>query len=464
MLEFEEQEIKKNELPDIIIAMIVNIDFLNKIRPLYSKEYFTNGPIKRIAEWCIEYYDKYKKPVGKDIISLIESKKDSVNESELEIIKSILDNFNDSYVSDKQFNVDFYVDRAILFFKKNKLDLFINKLRAVQLNNDYEKADEIISNWERIEKTENHGVDFLDDIEKSIEAIDPDKHGQALITFQGDLGKFIRPFRRQDMVAWVGPGKRGKTFFLIEMAVLGLLNENNVWFITLEMRLPELLVRLNQRINGMASSIEYPDKDFVEVNIPYFDRSGNVYKRHERRKVLNKEDVSKKLKSLRSFTSGKLKLDFFPEGSLKASEIRTHLNNYKNYNVFVPDIILIDYPDILMPERKADPRQQIDETWKEIRRLGQETNSLIGVVSHSPKITQERDIKKGDLSEDVRKANHVTWMGAINKNEQDEEDDVVRIKLLYDRHRKVKSKKEVYIIQCLDVGGIILDSRFKEEY
>ena len=45
----------------------------------------------------------------------------------------------------------------------------------------------------------------------------------------------------------------------------------------------------------------------------------------------------------------------------------------------IPDVIIVDYADILAPEdtRQSEKRHQVDETWKALRRLSQEWHALV---------------------------------------------------------------------------------------
>lgn len=255
------------------------------------------------------------------------------------------------------------------------------------------------------------------------------------------------------------------SWMLIEIAAYASLQGLNILFVSMEMTEQQVLIRLHQRANGMLAPGETDGVGSKEIEVPTFDRNGNIYQKKEVRSEIDEYIVQKKMKDIHSLTNSNFKLVCGVSGSIKASEIQVILTNFEHYEQFIPDVILVDYPDILGPEFKGDTRDQINETWLRLRSISQEYNCLVAVISHSNKATYDRDIRQGDLSEDSRKLNHVTWAGAINQSQEDEDNGCIRISVVADRFKKFNKKKEVMVTRCLDVGGACLDSRIiKEEY
>jgi len=135
------------------------------------------------------------------------------------------------------------------------------------------------------------------------------------------------------------------------------------------------------------------------------------------------------------------------------------LDNLEHYDDFVPDVIITDYADITRSENRGEKRHQIDEIWLGHRFISQERNCLVLTASHSNKATFDRDIRQGDLSEDYRKLNHVTWAGALNQNEEENEQGIMRLSVLADRYQRFNGMNEAKVLQCLDIGQVCLDSR-----
>jgi len=250
------------------------------------------------------------------------------------------------------------------------------------------------------------------------------------------------------------------SFILTEVAFLCSLMGFNVLFFSFEMPEEDILLRLYQRITGQVSPVGNDEKDSCEVSIPYFSSNGGVDHVREKRKIVNIKDVFQKIEGIKVMAkSGRFKLECAPSGSMSVPDMLNKLDNLEHYDDFVPDVIITDYADITRSENRGEKRHQIDEIWLGHRFISQERNCLVLTASHSNKATFDRDIRQGDLSEDYRKLNHVTWAGALNQNEEENEQGIMRLSVLADRYQRFNGMNEAKVLQCLDIGQVCLDSR-----
>ena len=72
----------------------------------------------------------------------------------------------------------------------------------------------------------------------------------------------------------------------------------------------------------------------------------------------------------------------FPTGSLTVNQLKAYLDNLESTERFVPDLLIIDYPD-LMKLSKTDYRISLDELYKDIRGIAVERNIAVAAVSQS---------------------------------------------------------------------------------
>ena len=85
----------------------------------------------------------------------------------------------------------------------------------------------------------------------------------------------------------------------------------------------------------------------------------------------------------------------------------------------------------------------------------------MATVSHTNKETLYRDVRDSDVVEDIRKVNHVTMLIGVNKLQLDKEQRVQRLSVLDDRFADFNPMREAVVTQCLDIGGVYLDSRLQ---
>lgn len=460
---YERKKVWKEEERNIVIGMITNSEFLKQIQSIYKPEFLTLDYARTVSIWCSDYFKRYGEAPFEDIQSIYTVKKDSIlDETKAEEIGTFLGSLSDSFV-DKKYNIEYNIDKAVSYFKEANLDLLMERVNGFKKLKDYARAEAEIANYVRVEKNQSQGVDVYSDQDAVINAIRDESSEHVLLHLPGALGTFIRPWRRGDFVAFVGPAKRGKSYWLLEIAYLCALAGLNVAFFSFEMPEPKMLMRFYQRLTGQPMP-EGEDVKKVKVIYPSFDPNYEVNKivnlREELKSPISVRQTIRKMRSLDRVVRGKkFKMICSPPNSMSVSDMRTHLDNLEYYENFIPDVVISDYADITKPERNNEKRHQIDETWLGYRALSMDKNCLVVTASHSNKMTFDRDIRQSDLSEDNRKINHVTWMGALNQSEDDRSQGVMRISIMADRYRSFSKQVEAITLQCLDVGRVCLDSR-----
>lgn len=465
-MEYERRSVSKDQERDLITGMIVSSEFIKQINPVFKPEYLTLPYAKFVSKWSLEYWQKYEKAIDKDIIPVFESKKSEIrDEATIETIETFLNRLSERFEEQESYNVAYQVDSAIKLFKERALDLMIDRVKVAKMSGNFDQAEAEVSNFKRVEKGLGTASSVWCDIEEAMKVIHNDD-SDVVLRFPGDLGKVIRPLTVDDFIAFIGPAKKGKTFWLIELATLGSLNRKNVLFVSLEMPGKKLRERIYQRVTGEVVSRYDETSDRREVDVPYFDSAfettGRVFKKKEFRNQLSARSVIRKMKSVHSFVkSDNFRLINEPSNTFTAAALNAALDNLEHYDNFVPDIIVVDYADIMGADKRQDHRNMINDKWESLRTIGQQRKVLMATVSHTNKTTLSRDCRAEDVVEDARKLNHITLCIGINQLQEDKDNGVQRLAVLIDRVEEFNPAKEAVVTQCLAVGGVCLDSRIK---
>jgi intein/homing endonuclease len=244
------------------------------------------------------------------------------------------------------------------------------------------------------------------------------------------------------------------TWWLIWAAILAVTSKLNVAFFSLEMTERQMIRRIYQSLLG-----ETKRKPEEPINVPEFDEAGRIFMRQVTKLGVNGQDALKKKRALKRLTRGaKFKLICVPAYSMSVGGMAAHLDNMEHFDGFIPDVIVCDYADILRPETKGDHRNLIDESWRALRALAQKRHCLVFTGTHSGRATFTRDMGQGDITEDIRKLNHVACMIGLNEDKDDRDAGCMRVVTLAQRHEGAGS--EVTVLKCLDIGKPYLDSRF----
>lgn len=443
---------------ELITGLIVSTDFTKTIIPSLRLDLIEASFARTVARWCVDYYHKYEKAPGAVIQELFDAERNDLDDSVAELIENYLADLSDKYT--ESFNVEYSADNSESYLKRRNLEQLKADITACLTRNEIGEAEASVANFKRIERYAGESVDVLNDREAIAEAFH-EEHDD-LFTLPGDLGKLIKTFARGDLIAVAAPGKRGKTWWLQEIGVRALFAGLKVVFISLEMSRSQMIRRFYQNILGEPRRIR-EDEEHMVIEVPCFNAIGEIVTKEIHRSGLSVAKALRKVDSLKKMVkTGRFHLLSFPTNSIGVSGISTSLDNLEHYSKFVPDVIIVDYADYLMPEIKAEVRHQIDHTWKGLRGMAEKRHCLVVTATHTNKLTYSKDIDQDDLSEDNRKLNHVACMFALNQKPEEKRRGVMRVSLLASRHDVFDIEEQVIVLSNLTIGKPYLDSRFEK--
>ena len=157
----------------------------------------------------------------------------------------------------------------------------------------------------------------------------------------------------------------------------------------------------------------------------------------------------------------KFKLSTHPNKSLTVPEIGNILDLWERKDDFVPDVIVVDYADILAPDTSMEFRHQENDKWMLLRALSQKRHCLVITATQVDAGGYDKDrLTLKNFSEDKRKYAHVTAMYGLNQDRKGREKEIgiLRINEIVIREDAFLSSNEVYVLQNLKRGQPCLSS------
>lgn len=483
----------------ILTGAIVSTDFCRDILPLVKKRYLQVPYISRIIEWVKTYYRKYEEAPGKTIQDIFTNEKSNIDPSEVEIIETFLTRLSEEYERQDIFNVSYYEDIAEKYFKERGASVLSEDVKQLVEAGEVDKAEKIIRNYKEVAKSVSNWKNPFD--EKFIDKVFTSERKNYLFSFDGELGKLLGGFKRDWLVSVMAPEKRGKTFFLMEIAVHAVLSRLRTVFISLEMSDEDIGERIFRRI----VSERLKDGDVV---FPCFDcyknQDGSCNKKERKNRItlLNEEGkrpeysvemeykvctfcrgkkegkyipaywfvthkkkklsaakTKKRAKALERMYGDNFRLIAYPVRQANLARIRNDLETLEYTENFIPDVIVIDYADILASEdSRIVGRDSVNETWMMLKSLAQERHVVVFTGSQTTKISAEtKNVTSSSVSEDKRKRAHVDCIIFLSQTPEEKDDGVMRVST-YTRHASFNEYKQVQILQQLDLSQVVLDS------
>jgi hypothetical protein len=129
-------------------------------------------------------------------------------------------------------------------------------------------------------------------------------------------------------------------------------------------------------------------------------------------------------------------------------------------NGFIPDVVIVDYADILAPERSGlEARAAENERWARLRKLSQDFHCLVIVATQTNTDSYTKEtITRKNFSEDKRKLAHVVGMIGLHQTEEEKKAMKMRLSWVLHRECELSVYDQVICIQNLRKGTPHSDS------
>ena len=219
---------------------------------------------------------------------------------------------------------------------------------------DYGPVEKLIKDAIQISLNKDMGTDYFADPRARLLAL-KDGNGQISTGWPSVDKKLYGGFNRGELNIFCAASGGGKSLFLANLGVNWALMGLNVIYLTFE--LSERLVAM--RVDSMTTGIGTRD----------------IFR--------NIDDVELKVKTLQK-RSGHLQIKYMPSGK-NCNDIRAYLKEYQVKSGVKPDVILIDYLDLMMPlSVKVSPSDLFVKdkyVSEEIRNLAMETQCITVTAS-----------------------------------------------------------------------------------
>ncbi|HSH50344.1 MAG TPA: LAGLIDADG family homing endonuclease, partial [Bacteroidales bacterium] len=207
---------------------------------------------------------------------------------------------------------------------------------------------------------------------------------------------------------------------------------------------------------------KYPD--YIPCyNCKEWKYNGSVWlKEHNTGPELKAPEAKKVLQNFFKKYKRRFKLSTHANQTLTVKEIQNILNTWEKEDGFVPDLIVIDYADIVLPNNpRLEFRHQQNSVWMAMRGLSQERHCLVVTATQADAASYDQDtLNLKNFSEDKRKYAHATAIYGLNQDKKGREKKMglMRINELVVREDDFNVSNQVYVMQKLQMGRPFLGS------
>jgi KaiC/GvpD/RAD55 family RecA-like ATPase len=266
---------------------------------IFDPENFDNK-FKDVAEFVTAYVDKYKVMPELDIVNT-----------------SCNTDFKDVTGLPSE-NYDWLLDEFEKFSRHKALERAIIKSADLLEKGEFGPVELMIKEAVQISLNKDMGTDYFEDPKGRLMGL-KDKNGQVSTGWPNFDRKLFGGFNRGELNIFAGGSGAGKSLFLQNLAVNFAQTGLNVLYVSLELSEQLVAMRLDSMMTGLPTREIFKSLDDVELKVKVAGRN-----------------------------SGGIQIKYLPSGK-NINDLRAYIKEYQVKKGYRPDVVLIDYLDLMMP-------------------------------------------------------------------------------------------------------------------
>ena len=251
-------------------------------------------------------------------------------------------------------NYEWLMNEFEQFSRHKGLERAILKSADLLEKGEYGPVEKMIKDAVQISLNKDMGTDYFEDPRARLESL-KNANGQISTGWPSVDKKLYGGFNRGELNIWCAASGGGKSLFLANLGVNWALQGLNVLYLTFELSENLVAMRMDSMMTGVATREVFKNLDDVELKV----------------KMLGKQ-------------SGSVQIKYMPSGK-NCNDLRAYLKEYQVKKGFKPDILLIDYLDLMMPMSvKVSPSDLFVKdkyVSEELRNLAMETQAIVVTAS-----------------------------------------------------------------------------------
>ena len=339
----------------VLSSLLTHKDFLTNIHDIISDEYFENSAQKWIIKEILKYYDKYHTTPTLEVLKVELQKIDN------EVLQiSLKDQLKQAFVASDE-DLDYVQEEFTNFCKNQQLKKALMTSVDLLKAGDFDGIRNIVDNALKAGQDKNVGHEYNKDIEEryreNSREIVPTPWERINDLLEGWLWNW-------DFGLIFGNPGGCKSWSLVALGGYAVRLGYNVLHYTLE---------LGEDYVGKRY-----DSFFTKVPVDKITSFRN------------------KVEELVPDLKGQLIIKEFPTGRATVSTIESHINKCSDMGV-KPDLIIIDYVDLLQGRKKSRERKdEIDDIYTSTKGLARQLNIPVWSVSQVNRAGAQDKIIEGD--------------------------------------------------------------------
>ena len=416
------------------------------------------GPHRLIAARIYAYLDSFKKPPGDHLPDILADKLEAKSGDEAAYYADIVESI---HAAKAGIHADYVMATLEVFIKRQSLrSVAVDLTKALQRDTEesLEEAQKLIASAQyQSLKVFDPGT-RLSDKKRSLLYLD--SAHDAFPTGIPELDKRGFGPTRKELWLLIANSSAGKSWSLGHLAKMTLMHRLKVSHITLEMSEKRAAQRYHQAFFAMSKRNE-------TFNVTKFQRDtlGRISGFDDVRVTpgLSLDDPAIRKKLERRIDRWSLRLldniiiKEFPTGTLTVPQLKAYLDNLETAEKFTPDLLIVDYPDLMKLSKHERHDLALDETFKELRGIAVSRNIALAAVSQSHRsAAKAKQVGMENVAEAYSKIAHSDVVLTYTQTAQEQKLGLARLYVA--KGRNDSDKFTIVISQSYRTGQFVVDS------
>jgi len=356
--ETETREYSEDKQKLLIDVLLSDNEIFSRCQNILNADYFVNK-FRSSVRYILKYVNEYS------VLPKIEQVNAETGQK-FSYIDGITVHHQDSFLNEIE---EFCKNRALA-------NAVISAVELIEKGN-YGEVEKRVREAILISLQSDIGTDYFEDPRSRLLKI-KDKNGQVSTGWKNVDDKLYGGVNRGELTIWCAGSGVGKSLFLQNLAINFAQQGLNAIYITLELSEELCSMRMDSMLTGVSTKEVFKRIDEVEIKVKQIGHK-----------------------------SGSLHIKQMPQGST-VNDIKAYLKNYEIKTQRKPDVLIVDYLDLLFPNNKKIDVSNLFVKDKFV------TEELRGLMVERKMIGQTAaQLNRGSVQEQEHDHSHIS--GGISK-------------------------------------------------
>ncbi len=367
-------------------AILVDLLFAEQMHDVLDPKFFELQYLQTLSEKFFDYKKQFKMYPSVDLMKILISQDDRVKP----LVRDQINRFLDKIIENPLNGDAAYIQSSSLdFCRKQVLKEAVVKVIEKLEDSDYDSMQGVIRDALAKGVSHDMGHDYLENF--ATRRVSSNR--QPISTGWKVLDRCLNGgWERKTLTTFIAPTGAGKSMFLVNCGAAGIEQGLNVLYVTCEMADFKIGIRFDSYFSG------------VEIN-----------------SVAEKQEEVES--SVRSKATGRLFIKEFPTKTATVQTIRNYIQRLITTKGFTPDMVIIDYADLLRGSRGyGDKRFELEGVYEELRAIAQEFNIVMITADQTNRSGLDMEIVTiGQIGESYAKATVCDLIMTISRKPEDKQ-------------------------------------------